>query len=416
MLAAILLSCFAAPDVYLISVDTLRADRLSCYGYEFPTTPHIDALAEKGIVYEDMLCEVPLTGPSMGAMMASRTPRVTGAVRNGVAMPEDIPLVAERFKEAGYATWCVQSNWTLKSDMSGLHRGFDDYDQDFKKRRWGFLVAEREGDKVLELALDRIQNRASDEPVFAWIHFSDPHAPYKWRRKHNVQDVNRRDLDKTEDIRARYDSEVHYTDSLIGELLEALPKENAIIVFVGDHGESLMEHGYLGHGRRLNQTGLHIPFIVHGPGITPGRSNAPVRGIDVGPTILGLAGLAPWPTMLGVNLAQDTPPMDRVRVVETYGGAAIVPGAKQAMAEADAIWQGVIADEWKFMHDNSGTWLYNLADDPGELNNLADEDSDRVDQLRSIMDQWLAENPRRANEGKALTDEDIEALENLGYL
>ena len=113
MLVFIAAAAFAAPNVVFLSVDTLRADHLGCYGYERATSPNIDALATEGLLYRDCVCEVPLTAPSFGSMLSSRFPRSTGTMRNGLRMPGDVPLITEQFREAGYVTWCVQSNWTL---------------------------------------------------------------------------------------------------------------------------------------------------------------------------------------------------------------------------------------------------------------------------------------------------------------
>jgi len=416
MLPLLLCAAFAAPDVIFISVDTLRADRLGVYGYEYDTSPNIDRLAEQGLVFNDMVCEVPLTNPSMGAMLSSRFPRTTGAVRNGLPMPGSVPLITEKFKQQGYETIAVQSNWTLKQDMSGLDRGFDVYEDDFKKRRWGFLLAEREAEDVSDIAIKLLKKRDQDKPLFMWVHYSDPHAPYKWHKKYNYQDVKRRKLDKTEDIRVRYDSEVGYTDKHIGRLLDKLPTENTYVVFVGDHGESLMEHGYLGHGRRIYQQGMHIPFFITGPGIQPGTIDIPARGIDVGPTILALAGFDPWPGMAGVNLLVDPDLSERERVIETYGGAAVIPGVKKLMADSGPDLQGVLLDQWKLIVDGNDNELYNLKTDPREERNIAREFPELVNAFREIIRAWTNDNPASDAEGAELSDEDIEALENLGYL
>ena len=156
----------AAPNVVLLSVDTLRADRLGAYGYPLPTSPQLDAFAAAALLFEDAVCEVPLTGPSMGSMLSSRFPRMTGTTRNGLRMPSSVPLVQEQFQAAGYHTFCVQSNWTLKDKLSGLARGFDVYDDGFRKKRWGFMKAERDGDEVTRLALEYLESRPGDQPFF----------------------------------------------------------------------------------------------------------------------------------------------------------------------------------------------------------------------------------------------------------
>jgi len=407
----------SAPNVVFLSVDTLRADRLGCYGCELEISPNLDRLAESSLLFEDCLCEVPITNPSFGAMLSSRYPRMTGTVRNGLPMPGDVPLVTEFFKAAGYHTFCVQSNWTLKSNLSGLDRGFDVYEDAFEKKRWGFLKSERIAKDVTDTALELLADRDPARPLFCWVHYSDPHAPYRFHRKFNPGGKRLRKYDKEGQVRARYDSEVAYTDHHIGRLLEALPNENTYVLFVADHGESLYEHDYLGHGRRVYQTGLHIPLLIHGPGIEPGRTSAPARGVDAGPTLLGLAGLGAAPGMMGLDLLAGDVPPDRVRVVETYGGAVPkIPGARAMMAGRPPMRQGVVSNGSKLILNGRQTELFQLIDDPMEEEELSGELPARVEELRQLVAEWDGQIPRGHSEGAELSEDDIEALEAGGYL
>lgn len=406
----------AAPNVLFLSVDTLRADRLGAYGYPLPTSPHLDAIAKNALLFEDAVCEVPLTGPSMGSMLSSRFPRMTGTTRNGLRMPPSVPLVSEQFQAAGYHTFCVQSNWTLKDKLSGMARGFDVYDDAFHKKRWGFMKAERDGDDVTRLALEYLEARPADKPFFAWVHYSDPHAPYKMHRNFRPAGKRAWRLGHEEKVRVKYDSEVAFTDGEIGKLLAALPPDT-IVVFVADHGESLYEHGYLGHGRRIHQTNLHIPLIIRAPGLAPGRSAVPARGIDVGPTLLGLAGLPVPEGMLGLDLLKAEVPEDRVRVVETYGGAVPnVPGMKDAMAGAGPMRRGVLHQGWKLILDGDRDELFYLPEDPGELNNRADAEAARVTAMKELITRWEAATPAGKQGDENLNADDLKALESLGYL
>lgn len=404
------------PNVVLLSVDTLRADRLGVYGYPYDTTPNLDAFAEDALLFEDAVCEIPLTGPIMGSMLSSRYPRMNGMTRNGLRMPDNVPLVAELFQEAGYRTWCVQSNWTLKAHLSGMDRGFDHYDDDFGRRRWGIVSPERRGEEVTRLALERLAEQEPDQPFFAWIHYSDPHAPYRMRRGHNPQGRRAWRLPREERVAVRYDSEVAFTDAQIGKILEALP-ENTAVLFVADHGESLYEHNYIGHGRRIYQPGMHIPLMIQGPGVAPGRTDVPVTGIDIGPTLLALADIEPMPTMLGYNLLAETPPRDRVRFLETYGGAVPrLPGVKGMLAQAAPMRQGLIQEGWKLITGGNRAELYNLAEDPGELRNLATQEPEKLEALRAKLDAWDTETVHAEAEGDVLSEDDRAALESLGYL
>lgn len=406
----------ARPNVLLLSVDTLRADRLGCYGYPLRTSPHLDRLAETALVFEDCVCDVPLTSPSLGAMMTSRYPRMNGTTRNGLRLPEGIPTVAERFRAAGYHTFCVQSNWTLKAKLSGLHRGFDVYEDKFHEKRWGIIKPERSADDVTRLGLEFLAERPADRPFFAWVHYTDPHAPYKLHKDYNPAGKKNRWRNKQERVRARYDSEVAYTDSEIGKLLAALP-ENTSVVFVADHGESLYEHHYLGHGRRIYQHELRIPLVIRAAGAAPGRNPLPVRGLDVGPTLLGLAGLPQPEGMLGFDILRDTIPPDRVRVVETYGGAVPkLPGAKALMADARPMRQGVLHHGWKLILNGRATELFALTGDPEELTDRSKEETSVVEELRTLIRKWDQAVPRGADGQGDLNGDDLQALKALGYL
>ncbi len=410
----LLAASLAAPNVVLLSVDTLRADYLGCYGYSHPSSPVLDAFAKEGLLFEDCVCEVPLTLPSFGAMFSSLYPRTTGTTKNGLRMNAKTPLITEIFKKAGYQTFCVQSNWPLKGHLSGLNRGFDVYDDQFDQKRWGFMLGERNAEHVTDASVKMLEQRDPAKPFFLWIHYSDPHAPYQLHKEFNV--VGPLDgLDSHERVRAKYASEVAFTDYHIGRFLAALPKENTFVLFVADHGESLYEHDYLGHGRRIYQTNLHVPLILRGPGIAPGRSKSPVCVLDVGPTLLGMAGLAPAPKMLGRNVVsggQATP----TRYIETYGGAVPrVPIIKALLRRSGPQERGVIHEGWKLIL-GSGTELFYLPDDPNELHNVAGENPERVAELRNMTEQWDKQCPRGKAQESKLSAEDVEALKSLGYL
>ena len=417
LLAAATFSASAdKPNVVFLSVDTLRADYLGCYGHPYDSSPNLDLFAKDSLLFEDCVCEVPLTLPSFGAMLASRYPRMTGTTRNGLRMPKSVPLAQEIFKAAGYQTLCVQSNWPLKGHLSGLDRGFDVYRDDFTKKRWGFMKGERDAKNVTDTVLELLNTRDANKPFFLWAHYSDPHAPYQFHKGFNPHG-SRLNLDSHERVRAKYDSEVAYADHHIGRLLDALPKENTVIVFVADHGESLYEHNYLGHGRRIYHDNLHIPLIVRAPGIAPGRTPTPACALDIAPVLLALAGLQPAPGMLGHNLLAASPSTIRTRFVETYGGAVPkAPGMKALLAGRGPLRRGVLHEGWKLIRGGSGPELFYLPDDPHELNNLAEKAPERVDELTKLFEKWDRECPHGNSRKAELSTEDLEALRSLGYL
>ena len=417
MLPLLLAFVLSAPNVVLISVDTIRADHLGCYGYANPTSPNLDTLAEGSLVFDDMICEVPLTGPSFCAMMTSQFPRETGVTRNGMRLPEDVPTVAESYAAAGYETLCVTSNWTLKGKLSGLDRGFAEYDDRFREKRWGIIKSERSAEEVTAIALKLLQARDRERPLFAWFHYSDPHAPYELHRGFEVTDPKDVPDDRSGRVTVKYDSEIAYADSLIAEVLAALPTENTYVVFVGDHGESLWEHDYLGHGRRIYQQGLRIPFMISGPGIQPGRSNARARGIDIGATLLGLANLEPAPGMYGIDVLGTEVPGTRARVIETYRGAVLnLPGAKEIMSNMGPQLQGRLIDDWKLVTNGKRSELFHLKEDPGELENVAHVHPELVARFTQQIRDWSDAIANRQSDETELSEDDIEALKSLGYI
>ena len=405
------------PNLVLLSVDTLRADFLGCYGCEWDISPHIDAFAETSLVFENAQCEMPLTAPSFSAMFTSRYPRMVGVTRNGLRLDDSVPVITERIRSVGYHTFAVQSNWTLKGKLCGLNRGFDVYNDDLEQRRWGFYKGERSAEDVAGVALELLEQRPPNKPFFAWIHFSDPHAPYHYHREYSPVKKNLYKMERREQARVKYASEVAYTDHYIGEVLKALP-EHTIVLFAADHGESLYEHGYLGHGRDLYQPCMHVPMMIRAPGILPGRNHVPVGNMDVGPTLLGLLGIEKIPEMLGYNLVADSIPLDRVRFMETYGGAVPgLPGMKLLLEATSPLYQSVMCEGYKLVcPDDYSPALYFLPEDPEEKKNLAASNPDKLAALKTLLTSWDEHCGKGASTAADLLEEDREALKSLGYI
>ena len=414
-LVAAVFPASAAPNVLFLSADTLRSDYLGCYGHPCETTPFLDELAGQSLVFEDCLCEIPLTLPSFGAMLSSLYPRMTGTPRNGLKMPEDVPLVQEIFQAAGYQTMCVQSNWTLKDRLSRLGRGFDIYADDFHDKRWGIIKPERNGENVTDTAVALLAGRDKTKPFFFWVHYSDPHAPYNYHRNLNRTGKQLWRLNLQDRIRVKYDTEVAYMDGQIARLFEAVP-EDTIVLFVADHGESLYEHNYLGHGRRIYQTNIRVPLFIRAPGVQPGRTPLPVCTMDVGPTLLGLANLTPSAGMLGRDLVNNPPQPGRMRFLETYGGAVPkLPGAKLLMGGSGPMRSGVVHEGWKIITGGSEVELFQIDTDPMELKNIAKDHPQRVLEFKKLVQAWQKEHAKGQTQVVPLSDEDKKALQSLGY-
>jgi len=406
-------------NIILLSVDTLRADRLGCFGYAKPTSPNLDKLLHQGTLFMDASTNVPLTNPSFASLFTSRYPHEIGAIRNGIPMVDGITTLASIFKNHGYHTAAVISNWPLKRHLSNLAQGFDLYDDDFHEKRWLFFNSERDAEEVTEHAVQWLDS-SPQEPFFAWIHYSDPHAPYL---KHDGFDFPGDGINSS-----NYDSEVAYADHFIGELLKKMEAmdlpSRSLIVFISDHGESLGEHGYTGHGRNVYQPSMHVPFALIGPGIMAGaRENARVQLLDLAPTTLGYAGIEVPPDMRGLNLMPfikgQAPYPDRAIYYETYPGAAPqVAGAEKMLDKP--IWVGYRLGMTKLMFSvRYQKWeLYDLASDPREEVNQANiRDPQFIknsDQVLAWYQEWADKTV--VGEIGVMTEEDKKKFQALGYM
>jgi choline-sulfatase len=287
-LAALLSSCSSAvapppTNVILITIDTLRADRLGCYGNTHVETPTTDALARDGVLFERAIAQVPLTTPSHAAILTGTYP-----IWNGMrdwsdpGLRSDVPTLAEVFKKHSYGTAAFVSAFVLDS-MWGLNRGFDHYDDWFRAQDYTHAKRqsiERSADKTVDRAIAWLQSRRPG-PFFLWVHLYDPHAPYQ----------------PPEPFKSRYrgrpyDGEVAYTDQQLGRLMQFLRGHglysSALIVLTSDHGEALGEHQEQEHGYFIYEPSIHVPLVMKFPaGFVPALRRIPdvVNTIDVAPTL-----------------------------------------------------------------------------------------------------------------------------------
>ena len=418
LILSLLLSTVAAPNVVFISVDTLRADHLGVYGADYNATPNLDRLAENSLLFEDAICELHLTGPSLSAMFSSRLPRVTGVLDHSIPLPPDTPTAAMLFEAAGYETAAIVSNQLLATNHTNLNRGFAHYDTEFKPGK-EVILSERAANIVTDRALAWLKQRDNEKPLFFWVHYMDPHTPYGNNPGFDEQLGQKALLvtNKDDAQRHRYKTEVAFVDQQIQRLLDALPKEDTYILFVSDHGESLGEHNNWGHTMNIYQTTMHIPLFIHGPGIEPSRVDRPVRGIDIGPTLLGLADITPSGSMNGMDITKALPAANTSRVFEFYKKIP-VPGSSKPRFSAKIQHRTILQDKWKLIRnlDDNSLELYNLAEDPYEKNNIVSEFPEKVSDLITQLDAWDQSNPPGQSVENELTQEDLETLKALGYL
>jgi len=284
-------------NVLLVTIDTLRADRIGFYDPKHPLTPAIDRFAADSAVFLRAFSHTPTTLPSHANILLGTTPSFHGVHDNvNFIVPAGLPTLAEQLKAAGYATGAFVGGFPLDSRF-GLGRGFDVYDDNFypKDKDPGIESGrERRAQAVLDSALDWLKGRGS--PWFLWVHFYDPHDPYSPPEPY-----------RTRYERNRYDGEVAYTDSVVGSLFRYLEDHRLVagtlVVLTGDHGESLGEHGERTHGFLAYNSVLRIPLIIRSPGEKPRLVSQNVSHVDIFPTICDILGLRPPAVLQGMSLA-----------------------------------------------------------------------------------------------------------------
>ncbi len=417
------------PNVLLITIDTLRADRLSVYGYERTTSPNIDRLIARGARFTQARTVEPLTGPAMCSVFTSTYPHDTGATRNGLRMRPGLPSLPTLLQSHGYHTGAIISNWTLKNKLSGLAEHFESYDEVMKRRRWlGLFNPEANADDVTTAALAwLVEHRRDrpDRPFFLWVHYAEPHAPYRLHREYLARlGIPRRGRKAAGE---RYDTEIARVDDSIGELLTALRDsglaDESVLVFSSDHGESLGEHDYWGHGRHLFEPTLHIPMSITWPGrIRPQTIDAVASNLDLAPTIAGLLGIEypgefrgyDWTGVLDGGAA----PVDRITHHQAHRGAVISNHDSELARRGGLLEVGVVREGFKeFIRPAERRhWRFDLRGDPRELTNLALSASDPTASLQTWMEVVGTGLSRTdAAMPQPLDEETIEQLRALGY-
>ena len=265
----------------LVTIDTLRADRVGAYGHKTARTPTLDALAARGARFADATANATLTHPSHSAIMTGRYPGAFGIRLNGMTpLPADAITLAERFKAAGYATGAVVASVIL-DEAYGLAQGFDTYDDRISTTTGAggdvaLSTLQRRAGEVTDRALGWLKGRSGK--WFLWVHYYDPHLPYDAPNMGSDPIFRNRP----------YDAEVAYVDQQLGRLLRAVNPASTLVAVTSDHGEALGDHGEGDHGYFLYDSTLHVPLIMAGPGIAPRVITEQVRSIDLAPTVADL--------------------------------------------------------------------------------------------------------------------------------
>ncbi|MFZ1946415.1 MAG: sulfatase-like hydrolase/transferase [bacterium] len=397
-------------NLLLISVDTLRPDHLGCYGHIEASTPTIDALARRGVVFEDALASVPLTLPSHTSMLTGLSPLSHGVRDNSnFKLADDFVTLAEVLRANGYSTGAVVGAFILDSRY-GLKQGFDTYDDNLTGGSQGsiFGYPERPADAVTRSALAWLEG--AREPFFLFAHYYDPHAPYtppgQFREAFRTQP---------------YDGEIAFTDHEIGKLLGALRSskrlDRTLVVLVSDHGEGLGEHGEATHGLLLYEATIKVAFIISPAAKSPfgrkatlgRRSGQTVRLTDLHPTVLEMLGLK-----------QDGA-VDGRSLVPLLEGRQLPPEVAyfESMSAYFAYrWsplRGVTFNGWKYIFAPAEE-LYYLRDDPSESRNLAGENPGKAAEMKAALTDAAREEPQARASQTAVSPEEAQKLRALGYV
>lgn len=449
------------PNVVLITVDTLRADHLSCYGYERPTSPFLDTLAAAGARVADAVAPASWTKPSTGTILTGLYPSRHGALYHGSSLhlPEGERTLAEAFQQRGWVTAGFVANPNVKA-VFDFDRGFDQY-FDAPVQDTLTLASLRTsafGRMLMRLLRHKFNwnyendiasmNRHvlawleanHDARFFLYVHYIDPHDPYDPPAQYREQFARPAGLALFNERKRRvgidlYDGEIRYTDDGLKALVEALKAhgvwEDTLFVLTSDHGEEFFEHGVLGHGFSLYQEVVHVPLILHGPGVPPGVViEEPVAVLDLPATVHELAGGEGGRFGDGHSFAA------RLRGAPPQDPAALYLESEFGQTDADhrefvfsglrhGPWKLVLTEENKFFPPSVPRYgreaLYHLGDDPDESRNLfhREELSPRVAEWLELLRghaQFLSETGFRDIPPAALTPEIEAGLRALGYI
>jgi choline-sulfatase len=397
-----------ARHVVLVTIDTLRADRLGCYGSRDVATPHLDSLARDGAMAPEATVGVPLTRPSHVSLFTGLYPSENG-IRDNVspALGAGHVTLAEVLHGAGFRTAGFVSSIVLSS-QSGLSRGFDTYGDSFEAGEDDarFLNSiQKRGDETIGEAIAWLDSHREGR-LFLWMHLYDPHDPY----------------DPPEPYAARYsgrpyDGEVAWTDELIGRLDAALSRlglrDDTLLVVTSDHGEGLGEHGEATHGFFLYQSTLRVPLLLRGPGIAPGtRLPVTARTVDLFPTVLDFAGV-PVPQGLkpsGRSLAAALQGRQRPREEAAYAES-LLPLIHFGWSDLRMLREG----RYKYIEAPRAE-LYDLETDPGELHDIRAAQEPRAAALRGELQRRLAAEAKAEPSEPAGATVPADLLEKLGAL
>jgi arylsulfatase A-like enzyme len=437
----------AHENVIFITVDTLRADHLGCYGYPRQTSPAIDELAKTSIVFDRCVSQATSTMASHASMFTSLYPPSHGVATNAAALSPDIPSLIRVFADNGYYTGAIISSIIVRSPF-GLNQGFQEYDEELGDPELNReAYRERRADATTNAAIEWLR-RNKGKKVFLWIHYIDPHGPYYPPEEYRTMFVNDEWYEKMRelpiapsdfvrnaiphyqalfDIRdpayyiSQYDAEIRFTDDQLGRLFsfmgDAEWMSRTITVLTSDHGETLTEreHPFF-HGTRTYDEQAVIPLIMHFPDITAhSRITEQVMAIDIVPTILDKLGLAHSFPVHGRSLMS----LIRSQGAYTEKPAVIFSDHGSEFYEFQVGAQkSITTREWKYTQNSwdGSEELYDLKTDPAEKFNLAGNEAEMKNTLRKMLEEWEQPIKHVPVFRPKISQETIDQMESLGYV
>lgn len=415
LMAVILLFLFFIPkervkrnsllNVLFVTLDTTRADRIGCYGYEKAKTPNLDSLALGGVKFSNTYCQVPLTCPSHCSILTGTYPLYHRVHNNGTYyLNPELLTLAEILKNRGFKTAAFVSSFTVDSRF-GLDQGFDFYDDKFAEEEvFKALKSEKKADKVFASFSDWLDKNVSDQ-IFCWVHFFDPHLPYDPPSPF-----------KEEFLDSPYDGEIAYMDYYVGKTIEKLREKDildkTLVILVGDHGEAFGEKEVAGHGVFLYDVTMKVPLIFYAENhFPPGKVvKARVRTIDLMPSILDMLNIPMNKEIQGISLL----PYIEGRRKENLSSYVETYYPKENYGWSELI--GLIDGDWKYIQAPKEE-LYNLKKDPEEKVNVFHRErkvaSEKKNKLKEMMKSYSSE---IRTEKREMTAEEKERLRSLGYV
>ncbi|MGK7294984.1 MAG: sulfatase [Candidatus Wenzhouxiangella sp. M2_3B_020] len=429
------------PNVIVVSIDTLRADRVAGYGYPEMLTPNVERLVRGGVVFEHAIAPTGTTWPSHASMLTGLYPRYHGVRSNTHKLEIGMKSIAELLRSGGYETGSFVSFKGMHF-LCGLDRGFDAAsDRDRREPGEGAI---RDGRETTDLALSWLDSAAGEAPMFLWLHLFEPHGPYdlteysrRWMAEtgydgilaengatmdlllKHTKEIIEREEDR-EALNKLYDGEVMLADRYFGEILarlEALGElENSVVVFTSDHGQGLGEQGRMGHGPVLWEEVLQVPLVVRDfRAPATARTVAETVGlVDIAPTVAELALDVPLPGSQGRSLvpALNGEAMDPV---DYLAEVALQPEDQVGdWYDPDAL--AVYSQGLKFVFRKDTRRVFEIGDEPVVARPLQQPDSVSAmgEFARSVAEEFLAGEMTPSD--AELTESDIEALRSLGYI